>query len=392
MSRSLIKSAMIVGVFLLCVGSSISIGMSETFRKPQKIFTKTMGEYISSQNQVISQNSSFVIGPYTQQSQKNSIIVSWETKTPTTQNEVRWGLTIDLGNITVEKNLLAHTFHSVIVEGLAASTQYYYTVVSDEIESTTFTFCTSFQQADEIQFVVYGDDRGGWDNWVSTKIVAHAIEALHPPFVISTGDLVDDGINPDNWVDFFAASPFVHNSTLYPVLGNHEHYTSWYFTYFSLPGHERWYSFDNGPVHFIGLDSNLRNAYRLVQLVWLVHDLQTNSQPFTIVFFHHPLYSSGNHGNTTLLRLIWKPIFEHFGVDIVFNGHDHNYERGVVNDITYIVTGGGGAPLYDVGHSSWTVYSEKTYHYCLLNVNPELLAFQAIKPDGTVIDSFTIPL
>jgi hypothetical protein len=392
MIQSLIKSGMIVGVILLCVGSSIAIGMNEMFRQPQKIVPEKIGEPILSQNQLLYQNSSFVIGPYTQQSQKNSIIVSWKTKTPTTRNEVQWGLTTYLGNITVEKNLFSNTFHTVIIEGLTASTQYYYAVVSDGIESATFTFCTSFQQDDEIQFVVYGDDRGGWDNWVSTKIVAQAIEALHPPFVISTGDLVDDGIIPDNWVDFFAASPFVHNSTLYPVLGNHEHYTSWYFTYFSLPGHERWYSFDNGPVHFIGLDSNLRNAYRLVQLVWLVHDLQTNSQPFTIVFFHHPLYSSGNHGNTTLLRLIWKPIFEHFGVDIVFNGHDHNYERGVVNDITYIVTGGGGAPLYDVGHSSWTVYSEKTYHYCLLNVNPELLAFQAIKPDGTVIDSFTIPL
>jgi hypothetical protein len=385
MSHSFIKSAMIVGVILFCVGTSIVVGMSQTFRQPEKI-----REPILSQNQIISQNSSFIIGPYTQRSQKNSIIVSWETKTPTTRNEVQWGLTMDLGNITIEKNLLARTFHTVIVEGLTASTQYYYTVVSDEIESTTYTFCTSYQNDDEIQFVVYGDSRGEWDNWASTKIVAQAIEAVHPPFVISTGDLVDEGINPDGWVDFFNASPFTHNSTLYPVLGNHEYYARWYFTYFSLPGHERWYSFDNGPVHFIGLDSNLRNAYRLIQLVWLMHDLRTNSQPFTIVFFHHPLYSSGNHGNATLLRMIWKPIFEHYRVDIIFNGHDHDYERSVINNITYVVTGGGGAPLYDVGHSSWTIYSEKTYHYCLLTVNSEQLTVQAIKPDGTLFDSFTI--
>jgi len=89
--------------------------------------------------------------------------------------------------------------------------------------------------------------------------------------------------------------------------------------------------------------------------------------------------------------MIWKPIFEYFGVDIVFNGHDHDYERSVINNITYVVTGGGGAPLYDVGHSSWTVYSEKTYHYCLLNVTSEQLTLQAIKPDGTLFDSFTIP-
>ena len=63
----------------------------------------------------------------------------------------------------------------------------------------------------------------------------------------------------------------------------------------------------------------------------------------------------------------------------------------VVNGITYVVTGGGGAPLYDVGNSPWTVYSEKTYHYCLLTTNSSLLTFEAIKPDGTVFDSFMIP-
>jgi len=391
MKHSRVTSGMIVGIVLLGVGTSIVFGMSDTFGQSKKIFSERTGEHIIFQNQFIPQNSSFVIGPYTQRSQKNSIIVSWETKTQTTRNEVQWGLTVDLGNITVEKNLFVHTLHTVILEGLTASTQYYYKVISDDAESATYTFYTSFQKDDDMRFVVYGDSRGGWDNWMSTKIVGQAIEVKHPPFVINTGDLVDDGANASDWVDFFTASPFVHNSTLYPVLGNHENYSKLYFTYFSLPSHERWYSFDNGPVHFIGLDSNQRNAYRLVQLVWLVFDLRTNSQPFTIVFFHHPLYSSGHHGNTTLLRMIWKPIFEHFAVDIVFNGHDHDYERSVVNGITYVVTGGGGAPLYDVGHSPWTMYSEKTNHYCLLTATSSLLKFEAIKPDGTVFDSFMIP-
>jgi acid phosphatase type 7 len=385
MSRSLVTSGVIVGIVLSCVGTNIVFGISGTFGQSSMISPEKTGERISFQN------SSFVIGPYTQQSQQNSIIVSWETQTPTTRNEVQWGLTGDLGNTTVEKNNFANTFHTITLQGLIASTMYYYIVVSDDAKSAPYTFFTSFQKNDEVRFVVYGDSRGGWDNWASTKIVGQAIEAANPPFVISTGDLVDNGTNANDWVNFFAASPFVHNSTIYPTLGNHEGYSKLYFSYFSLSHNERWYSFDDGPVHFIGLDSNPRNAYRLVQLVWLIHDLRTNSQPFTIVFFHHPLYSSGNHGNATLLRMIWKPIFEHFTVDIVFNGHDHDYERSVVGDITYVVTGGGGAPLYDVGHNPWTVYSEKTYHYCLLTVNSSLLTFEAIKPDGTVFDSFMIP-
>jgi hypothetical protein len=128
-----------------------------------------------------------------------------------------------------------------------------------------------------------------------------------------------------------------------------------------------------------------------VQTLWLLHELRTRSEPFAIVFFHHPLYSSGEeHGNTTLLQKLWAPVFEHFHVDIVFNGHDHDYERSLVNGVTYIVTGGGGAPLTNVGHSPWTIYSEKTFHYCYVSVNATSLEFQAIKPNGSVFDTFTI--
>jgi hypothetical protein len=332
-----------------------------------------------------------VIGPYTQLSQFNSIIVSWTTVTPTRQNEVHWGGNPALGNITVEKSIFPKTLHSVKIEGLTAGLMYYYTVISDEIESPQYHFWTACDQNDTIRCVVYGDTRGGWDNWQATSLVSRAIERENPPLVLSTGDLVDNGKNPDDWVDFFAASPFVHNSTFYPVLGNHENYSHLYFSFFSLPSNERWYSFDNGPVHFIGLDSNPRNAFRFLQYLWLVHDLRTQSQPFTVVFFHHPLYSSGEeHGNTTLLRKIWAPVFERSHVDIVFNGHDHDYEHCYVNGITYIVTGGGGAPIYDVGHSPWTIYSEKTFHYCLLTVNSSTLTFEAKKPDGLVFDSFIL--
>lgn len=125
-------------------------------------------------------------------------------------------------------------------------------------------------------------------------------------------------------------------------------------------------------------------------MFWLIKDLRSNTKPFTIVYFHHPPYSSSNHGSTYFLRFRWDLIFEHFNVDIVFNGHDHCYERGKVKSVDYIVTGGGGAPLYNVGHSWWTICSEKTYHYCLVTVNQEELTFIAKKPDGTIFDSFSI--
>jgi 3',5'-cyclic AMP phosphodiesterase CpdA len=361
MKQVLIQIGMVVGVLLLLV--SLSCG---------------------------NQNAVFVIESYTQYSQMNSIIVSWETVTPTTQNEVHWGLSPTLGNITVEKSFISKTFHKVMLTRLTPAKIYYYSVISDGIESPLYSFQTASPQNDTIRFVVYGDSRGGWDNWQNTLLVSQAIEKAHPAFVLNTGDLVDNGKNLNDWIDFFNASSFVHNSTLYPVPGNHENYSTLYFRFFSLPWNEHWYSFDNGPVHFIGLDSNPRNAYRLMQNLWLLHELRTLSKPFTIVFFHHPLYSSGEHGNTTLLQKLWAPLFERYHVDIVFNGHDHDYEHCYINGITYIVTGGGGAPLYDVGHNSWTIYSEKTYHYCLLTVNSSALLFQAIKPDGLVFDTFSL--
>jgi 3',5'-cyclic AMP phosphodiesterase CpdA len=334
---------------------------------------------------------SILIGPYSQHSELDSIIVSWQTETSTTQNEVHWGTSASLGNITEEKNMFPRTFHSVEIKGLQANQKYFYSVISDGIASPLYTFWTAFEPNETIRFVVYGDTRGGWDNWQNTLLVSQAIEKENPPVVLHTGDLVDNGKNADDWINFFSASPFIYNSTLYPVLGNHENYGHSYFTFFSLPFNERWYSFHNGPVHFIALDSNLRSRYRFTQFFWLLYELNQDKYPFTIVLFHHPPYSSGSeHGNSNWVQRFWVPVFEHFQVDIVFNGHDHDYERSIVQGITYVVTGGGGAPLYDVGQSPWTVYSEKTYHYCLLTVNSSTLIFEAKKPDGSVFDSFIL--
>jgi hypothetical protein len=88
--------------------------------------------------------------------------------------------------------------------------------------------------------------------------------------------------------------------------------------------------------------------------------------------------------------MFWGPLFTRYQVDLVFSGHDHNYERSIVDNVTYVVTGGGGSPLYDNGHSPWTVYSEKTYHYCLLSANSTTMSFEAKKPDGSVFDSFQL--
>ena len=355
--------------------------------------TSPIGLEIFSPNDDFFDSSRIVVGPYSQKPQDNSIIILWQTDIKTSINEVHWGTTPDCENVVSElmKNKIGPgILHRVKITGLLESTKYYYKVVSDGIESEIFNFYTVCNKNDRIEFVAYGDSRGVWDNWKNASIIAQSIEKHNPNFVIHTGDLVKNGINETQWLDFFSISDFVHNSTLIPVLGNHEYYGSPFFDYFILPNNEKWFSFDYGSIHFVGLDSNFGSAFRIQQFFWLIFDLGINEKPFTCVYFHNPVYSSGAHGSTFYLQLIWKPIFDYFNVDIVFNGHDHNYERGKIKNTNYIVTGGGGAPLREVGKSWWTIHSEKAFHYCYISSNSSELTFQAIKFDGNVIDTFTI--
>jgi len=346
---------------------------------------------IISSNQMkgfVTEEISIILSPYTQNTDLNSTYVIWQTTIKTVNNSVHFGLNLNCDIII--NNIIYTDFHKIKLDKLQPSTKYYYKVVSDEIESDVYFFHTSFNENQSIKFIAYGDTRGVWDNWENASIVAQEIEEEQPYFVLHTGDLVNDGRIASQWIDFFSISNFIHNSTIYPVLGNHEYYSELYLKYFTTPSNNYWYSFDNGPIHFIGLDSNYKNRYNSNQTLWLIKDLMNNDKPFTIVFFHHPPYSSGNHGSTYPIRLIWKPLFSFFNVDIVFNGHDHCYERGRVNGVYYIVTGGGGAPPYYVGEKWWTINSEKTHHYCLITTNQNVLSFQVKKLDGIVIDSFSI--
>ena len=85
------------------------------------------------------------------------------------------------------------------------------------------------------------------------------------------------------------------------------------------------------------------------------------------------------------------PIFEANHVDVVFNGHDHDYERTQsINGVVYVVSGGGGASLYNVTPQAFSVYAESTYHAVVVDVDNCTLNLQAVKPDGTVFDVLTL--
>ena len=333
-------------------------------------------------------------GPYLSCVTQNSIIVSWHTDIAC-PSIVNYGETSDYG-LTVE-DTVATTAHSLKLTDLLPSTLYHYQVVYGDTATGDFTFRTAVTFDEPFRFVAYGDCRTGHYDHID---VVNRIIALDPYFVLNTGDLVENGYSETDWRNYFlvisSLTSFSQNYPIYSALGNHENESPLYYNYFYLPHNnpdstEAYYSFDYGNSHFICLDTEIPYTVGSKQYTWLEQDLQAASSTatFIFVFFHKPPYSSGAvHGSNISVRNTLCPLFEQYGVDMVFNGHDHIYERTIpINGVTYVVTGGGGAPLYNVGTSSWTAYSEKTYHCCLITVDANSFFLEMVRKDGTIGDT-----
>ena len=135
----------------------------------------------------------------------------------------------------------------------------------------------------------------------------------------------------------------------WPSLGNHDWYSAGgaqpYLDYFpSLPGNKRYYDVAIGAVHFFALDSDAHEPDGIeatsAQARWLEERLAASTECFNVVYFHHPAYSSGDPMFTEA-RMRWP--FRAWGADVVLMGHQHQYERLVVDQLTYVVDGLGGA-------------------------------------------------
>jgi hypothetical protein len=173
----------------------------------------------------------------------------------------------------------------------------------------------------------------------------------------------------------------------------------------STPAHkERHYSFDYGPVHFIALDTEFTfqdPARRAEQLAWLEADLAATRQPWKIAYFHRSPYSSGTeHGSDLAVRSAFQPLFERYHVDLSLSAHDHIYERSRPTRVstnasdgfvTYVVSGGGGAPLYPVATGNpWTAYVASRTNYVKGHVNACTLTLEAIGLNGAAFDGVTL--
>jgi predicted phosphodiesterase len=173
----------------------------------------------------------------------------------------------------------------------------------------------------------------------------------------------------------------------YAALGNHDDSSERQYPRFNMGG-DRYYTFVKRNVRFFVLDSNLLDA---TQLAWIEHALHQSNDDWKVCYFHHPLYSDGKtHGSALELRVALEPLFVRYGVNVVFSGHDHVYERTKPQKgITYFVSGAGGQLRKgDVKPSDLTAAEfDQDRSFMLVEVSGDDLFFQAISRSGTMVDS-----
>jgi predicted phosphodiesterase len=332
--------------------------------------------------------------PYVQSVSASSAVVAWVSEEPSV-GSVEYGETMGFGRRGIDDPVSRR--HAVTLSALEPGATYYYRVEVDG-SPTIGRFRTAPQgDGSRFAFAVIGDSGNGRKHQLA---VARLLERLKPDLILHTGDVVYPS-GEDRHYDrrfFVPYRRLLKGVPIFPTLGNHdvEKGDDAYLKNFHLPRNnpqntERYYSFDWGNVHFVALDSELYyeddGGSPEEQKAWLERDLATTCRPWKIVFFHRPIYSSSNHGSDEEIRGDLEPIFIRHRVNMVFNGHDHNYERTVpIEGVTYVVSGGGGKRLYRAGRSKWTAFSRSTHHAVLVRIDGERLSLEAIEPDGIVMD------
>lgn len=325
-------------------------------------------------------NTEFVVHPFLQDATPNSIIIKWETSNGE-ESTVEWGTSPKLGKkskgTAYDINFGDSRIHEVKVEGLKRFTTYYYRVRTGKLVSDTFQFKTppfasdneSFNMLAMSDMQIDGEHPDKFSEIVNEGIIPFLKQEYgesvpeNLALVMIPGDLVSDGTNYTHWNDhFFRPSKNLFAEVpVYPVLGNHEKNTAFYFKYFSLPENgtpayaEHWWYKDHGNVRIIGLNSN--DGYRDVkeQYVWLKEVLEDAEKNVDIDFvfaqLHHPhkseLWIPGEEESTGKVVKMLEAFTDKTGKpSLHFFGHTHGYSRGQSKDHKHLwvnVASAGGA-------------------------------------------------
>ena len=264
-----------------------------------------------------------------------------------------------------------------------------------------FTFSNTYGQSvkltlpnkdNSVRFLVVGDTGTGTEQQQELANVMLRYRQVFPfEFVLMMGDNM---YGTEKAVDYKTKFENVYKPLLdqkikfYASLGNHDESNQRFYEFFNMEGQE-YYRFKKGDISFYALNSNYMDKK---QVDWLNEKLAADTAPWKIAFFHHPPYSSGGkHGSDTKLREIVEPIFLKYGVNVVFTGHEHFYERIKPQKGIYYFISGSGGKLRDGDVKAGSPLTEKAFDkdmsFMLIEINGDQMYFQVVSRTNETVDS-----
>ncbi len=295
------------------------------------------------------------------------------------------------------------------ITGLKPSVCYTYQLAADA--SRGGRFCTAKASGDDFSFMAIGDTNPAIGD---TSGVLDAALSRDVDFSIHLGDVQYYASIFESWATWFPSmAPLLENGAFMPSVGNHEYendteFQDYYARLFGGAGFTgngvEWYRFQSGGVWFFSLSTENDLSAGSEQAKWLQAQMaDAASQPgyrFGVVYFHRPMLTISEDAQKSDERTFFTPMFQQYGIKLVMNGHVHGYERFITDDITYVVSGGGGAVLSDLDVNLTERPQEaalrqavaKAYHATVISVSQTAITGEAISNTGEMLDSFTIPL
>lgn len=317
-------------------------------------------------------------------------------------------------------------YYSATFKGLLPGKKYCYRVGGSEGEWSPWThFQVATVDSDTFSFIYLGDVQNDILSWGARSIRAAYAHEPGADFTLFAGDCVNDAHRDGQWMEWFDALGYVtSNKSIIPVTGNHEYddelnpksedvLSVFWPLQFELPLNgpkgleESAFFMDYKSMRLVVLNSTmaLRSAQELEkQTRWLEATLSGNSKKWTVVTFHHALFSArdGNHGDYPKLRDAWLPVLEKHKVDLVLMGHDHVYGRSSRQMRTIEVPEGDAGPVYVVSVAGPKMYGIRpskrwmeraavnTQMYQTITIEGDYLKFRAYTVLDELYDSFDL--
>lgn len=311
---------------------------------------------------------------------------------------------------------VAAHYHTAAFTGLRPKTRYVYRVGDGTTWSEWFQFETASTHPEPFGFIYFGDAQNALKSQWSRVVRGAYSDMPKAKFILHAGDLVNSGGNDGEWGEWHYAAGWING--MVPTVatpGNHEYsgktgLTAHWRPQFALPENgppgleETCYFLDYQGVRVVSLNSNEKLPE---QAAWL-DEVLTNrpaSVRWTVLTFHHPVYSTAKGRDNKALREAWRPVIDKHGVDLVLQGHDHTYGRsGLMREDntlsgrqvreqrgTVYAVSVSGPKMYGLGTGSWMEASGQNVQlYQLVRIDGSTLRYEARTARGDLYDSFEL--